>query len=455
MNITEFFEPNLVKKYDSNGPRYTSYPTALSFHDSFVNDDVIKALKTTPNNKASLYFHIPFCHSLCYYCACNKIVTRHSEKADEYLQFLFEEMSNRQSLLSRHKVQQVHLGGGTPSFLTIQQLTNFIAHLHRTFSIEQDAEISIEIDPRNLPLDYINHLSNIGFNRISIGVQDIDPKVQKAINRVQSTDFIHALVDRVKEIGMGSVNLDLIYGLPHQSLTAFAQTLDRVIEMDADRISLFNYAHMPDRFAAQRKIRDHWLPSTEQKLELMQMAIERLLLAGYVMIGMDHFAKPSDELAVAQAQGKLHRNFQGYTTHSHCDLVGFGVSSISHIGDIFSQNRKDLQGYYANIREAGNAVCRGVKLTVDDQIRGYVIGQLMCNLSVNKTRVNQLFDIEFDHYFEQSLNALQPFITDGLIENGKQQIHVSARARFLIRSICMSFDAHINLQNTQRYSRVM
>ncbi|GAB5380511.1 MAG: oxygen-independent coproporphyrinogen III oxidase [Aliiglaciecola sp.] len=455
MNAAELCDPSLLQKYNTNGPRYTSYPTALSFTESFFNDDFLKAVKTTANSDLSIYIHIPFCHSLCYYCGCNKIVTRHQQKADEYLAYLVKEIACRAEIFGRHTVQQIHLGGGTPSFLTKQQITNLVAKLRQCFELSRDLELSIEIDPRNLTLDYIDHLANVGFNRLSIGLQDIDTQVQKAINRLQSTQFIADMVKRAKRLGFRSVNLDLIYGLPHQTPERFSRTIEKVIDMDVERISLFSYAHMPEKFAAQRKLRDQWLPDAEQKLALMQVAIERFIEAGYTMIGMDHFAKPQDELAKHQAQGRLNRNFQGYTTHANCDLLGLGVSSISKVGNCYSQNQKGLKDYYHGITKENNAVCKGVKLTIDDQIRGFVIGQLMCNLTVEKSAVNEIFDIDFDRYFSTSLKRLSPFLSDHIVKNSKNRIDVVPAARLLIRNICMAFDAYISRQHLNRYSRVI
>lgn len=455
MSAQHIFDPALLQKYNTHGPRYTSYPTALSFDESFFDDDLIKAVKTSPNSDLSLYIHIPFCHSLCYYCGCNKIVTRHHHKAAEYLAYLFTEISQRRNLFDRHKVKQIHLGGGTPSFLSEQQIANLMGHLRNSFNIAQEAQISIEIDPRNLQLEYIDHLASIGFNRISIGVQDIDSQVQKAINRVQSTEFVEDVVQRAKQNGFTSVNVDLIYGLPHQTPERFSKTLVKVVEMDVDRISLFSYAHLPQRFAAQRKLRDEWLPNAQQKLVLMQLAIEHFVKSGYHMVGMDHFAKKHDELAVAQQKGTLHRNFQGYTTNADCDLLGLGVSSISHIGACYSQNHKDLTSYYQSVEELGNGVHKGLKLTFDDQVRGYVIAKLMCNLRLDKNELTQLFDIDFDSYFAESLALLIPFIEDKLVENVNHHLKVNHRARLLIRNICMAFDSYIKHQQVQRYSRVI
>lgn len=456
MHVSEFFNQQWLDKYNTSGPRYTSYPTALEFSDSFFNDDLIRATKTSPNRDLSLYIHIPFCHSLCYYCACNKVVTRHREKADTYLEYLAKEISTRGSLFSDYRVKQLHLGGGTPTFLTRQQLSDLLQLLRNNFDFSDELEMGIEVDPRNIELDLVDHLRDLGFNRLSIGVQDIDEKVQKAINRVQSTEFIQQFVARAKQVGFTSVNLDLIYGLPHQDAQTLANTLGKVKEMDVERISLFNYAHLPDRFAAQRKLRDEWLPSAEQKFLLMKQAVESLVDYGYDFIGMDHFAKPQDELARAQKQGVLHRNFQGYTTKGECDLLGLGVSAISAIGNCYSQNNKELNSYYQEIDETGNAVDKGLFLSHDDQVRGFVIKELMCNMKVSKQEVSQRFDINFDHYFRADYPSLSPFIQDGLVDNNEDHIVISPQARLLVRNICMSFDAYMaRHRQFNRFSRVI
>ena len=384
MQTKEFFDKALLQKYNTSGPRYTSYPTALEFNSEFNDQALTTAIEKSPNRDLSLYVHIPFCHSLCYYCGCNKVITRHRDKADIYLDFLAEEISSRAPLFEDYTVKQLHWGGGTPSFLTQKQMTTLVSQLKERFNFADDVEMSIEVDPREVELDMADHLRKLGFNRISIGVQDIDRKVQETINRVQSTEFIEQLIARAKKVGFSSVNVDLIYGLPHQTTETFTKTLEKVKEMDVDRISLFSYAHLPSRFAAQRKLRDEWLPSTDEKFALMRLAIETLCEYGYEFIGMDHFAKPDDELAIAQRNGELHRNFQGYTTKGDCDLLGLGVSSISNIGNSYSQNLKDLQDYYRAIDDHKHAVDKGLTLVEDDNIRGYVIKELMCNHYLSK-----------------------------------------------------------------------
>jgi len=456
MQVSQFFDNKLLSKYNTSGPRYTSYPTALEFHDEFNQTDFIKAIEQSPNRELSLYVHIPFCHSLCYYCGCNKVITRHRDKADTYLEYLAQEIASRAPLFTDYTVKQLHWGGGTPSFLTHTQITKLVDLLKTKFNFADHVEMSIEIDPREIEMNLAEHLFNLGFNRLSIGVQDIDLKVQQTINRVQSTQFISDFIKHAKQVGFNSINIDLIYGLPHQTIETFTKTLEKADEMDVDRISLFSYAHLPSRFAAQRKLRDEWLPNVQQKFALMKLAIEKLCSYGYDFIGMDHFAKPDDELSIAQKDGTLHRNFQGYTTKGSCDLLGLGVSSISNIGHSFSQNIKELKTYYAAIDNQKHAQEKGVSLSTDDIIRGDVIRELMCNLTVNKQEISERYQIDFDAYFANDLPLLDTFIRDGLLENTSEYIKVDQKARLLIRIICMTFDAYMKQQrNQQRFSRVI
>ena len=456
MQVSQFFDPKLLNKYNTSGPRYTSYPTALEFHDDFKHSDFKQAIIDSPNRELSLYVHIPFCHTLCYYCGCNKVITRHRDKADTYLEYLAQEIALQAPLFNDYKVKQLHWGGGTPSFLTHKQITTLVTLLKEKFDFSDDLEMSIEIDPREIEMDLAEHLFSLGFNRLSLGVQDLDLKVQKAINRVQSTQFIGDFIAHAKKVGFKSINIDLIYGLPHQTLVNFAKTLDKAHEWDVDRISLFSYAHLPSRFAAQRKLRDEWLPSTQEKFALMKLAIETLCNYGYDFIGMDHFAKPNDELSIAQSNGTLHRNFQGYTTKGGCDLLGLGVSSISAIGNSFSQNIKELKAYYQAIETQQHAQVKGVSLSTDDIIRGEVIRELMCNLFLDKSKISEKYNIDFDDYFADDLPLLETFIDDGLVVNSANSIEVNQKARLLIRIICMSFDAYMKKHiNQQRFSRVI
>lgn len=456
MSELAFFDQRLLKKYNTNGPRYTSYPTALEFNTQFCNQDFVSALSTSNNKDLSLYIHIPFCHSLCYYCGCNKVVTRHQHKTDIYLEYLAKEIGYRSQCCQNKTVSQIHLGGGTPSFLTKPQLSKLVEILKSQFHLADSVEMSIEIDPRNVELDLVDHLFSLGFNRMSIGVQDTNKNVQKAINRVQSFEFIKSFIQRAKQTGFDSVNIDLIYGLPHQTLESFYQSLKTIKILNSDRISLFSYAHLPARFAAQRKIKQDWLPNSEEKFGLMKLAMTVLTEYGYKLIGIDHFAKPDDELAIAQEKGHLHRNFQGYTTHNNTNLLGLGVSSISSIDQVFSQNHKHLKDYYQQIDSLCHAVEKGIKLTFDDIVRKEVISSLMCNLVVRKQQIESQFGIKFNQYFKNELLSLKVFIDDALVINEPEYIMVSQSARLLVRNICMSFDTYMqNHINKHRFSQVI
>ncbi|WP_394154680.1 oxygen-independent coproporphyrinogen III oxidase [Vibrio maritimus] len=446
----------ILDKYNYSGPRYTSYPTAVEFHEAYTISDYDMACTQYPERPLSLYVHIPFCHKLCYYCGCNKVITRHAHKADEYLDVIEHEIRQRASLLQGRKVTQLHFGGGTPTFLTKSQISRLMAILRGEFFFEADAEISIEVDPREIELDMLDHLREEGFNRLSIGVQDFNKEVQKLVNREQDEEFIFAMAKRAKELGFRSTNLDLIYGLPKQTKDRFAQTLEQVLTMRPGRLSVFNYAHMPNLFAAQRKIKDEDLPQAEEKMAILQDTIATLTGAGYQFIGMDHFALPEDELAVAQRAGELHRNFQGYTTQGDCDLVGFGVSAISMIGDSYAQNQKELKKYYAQVNESRHALWKGVVLDKDDLIRREVIKQLICNFSLDKRSVEKMFAIDFNQYFAEDLKLLQTFIDDELVAVSDDTIEVTLRGRLLIRNICMSFDKYLRQRaRQQQFSRVI
>lgn len=456
MSDLAFFDQKLLQKYNTNGPRYTSYPSALEFNTDFSNQDYVSALTSSCNKELSLYIHIPFCHSLCYYCGCNKIVTRHQHKTDLYLQYLAKEITSRAQQCHGKTVTQIHFGGGTPSFLTKPQLLKVVSFLKSQFSLSEQVEMSIEVDPRQIELDLADYLFSLGFNRLSIGVQDTDIEVQKAINRVQSFEFIEAFIQRAQNVGFGSVNIDLIYGLPHQTINSFTQSLLKIEKLNADRISLFSYAHLPERFSAQRKIKQHWLPNGQEKLALMELATTMLSQFGYKLIGMDHFAKADDELAIAQDKGELHRNFQGYTTNSNANLIGLGVSSISSVDQIFSQNHKHLKDYYQQIDLHCHGVEKGIKLSLDDIIRKKVISSLMCNLIVHKQQIESQFGINFDQYFAAETLNLKVFVDDSLITNHANSIEVLKPARLLIRNICMTFDAYMqNHIAKHRFSQVI
>ncbi|WP_070970957.1 oxygen-independent coproporphyrinogen III oxidase [Vibrio sonorensis] len=446
----------VLEKYNYSGPRYTSYPTAVEFHEAFTVADYDMACTEYPQRPLSLYIHIPFCHQLCYYCGCNKVITRHAHKADHYLDALELEIRTRASLLQGRRVTQLHFGGGTPTFLSNDQISRLMAILRGEFNFEPTAEISIEVDPREIELDMLDHLRSEGFNRLSIGVQDFNKEVQKLVNREQDEAFIVDMVKRAKELGFRSTNLDLIYGLPKQTKDSFSDTLKQVLEMQPGRLSIFNYAHMPQLFAAQRKIKDDDLPQADEKMAILQDTITTLTGAGYQFIGMDHFALPEDELAVAQRNEVLHRNFQGYTTQGECDLVGFGVSAISMIGDAYAQNQKELKKYYAQVGEHHHALWKGVSLDSDDLLRREVIKQLICNFKLDKTRIEKEFNVVFNDYFKQDLELLQTFINDELVQVDDTHIKVTLRGRLLIRNICMCFDKYLRERaRQQQFSRVI
>lgn len=446
----------LIQKYNYSGPRYTSYPTALEFNQNYDETAFQRAATRYPERPLSLYVHIPFCHKLCYFCGCNKLVTRQTHKADEYLTVLAREIAARAPLFVGRQVSQMHWGGGTPTYLSKAQISRLMTMLRQHFDFLPDAEISIEVDPREIELDVLDHLRSEGFNRLSMGVQDFNKDVQRLVNREQDEAFIFALIARAKALGFNSTNIDLIYGLPKQTPESFAFTLERVAELNPDRLSVFNYAHLPNLFAAQRKIKDADLPSAQQKLDILQQTIASLTQSGYQFIGMDHFARPEDELAVAQREGKLHRNFQGYTTQGDSDLLGLGVSAISMLGDSYAQNQKELKVYYSSVEQQGNALWRGLAMTEDDCVRRDVIKTLICNFALNYQPLEQQYGIVFADYFAEDLQLLAPFERDGLVERDPQGIRVTPRGRLLIRNICMCFDVYLRKQaRAQQFSRVI
>ena len=449
------FDQALINRYDRAGPRYTSYPTAVEFHNDFTMRDLLKA---EGHSKAlSLYFHIPFCDTVCFYCACNKIATKDRSKTEPYLKALEQEMLMQANLLDwQRPVEQLHWGGGTPTFLSDEQMVWLMSRTKSLFNLldNDEGQYSIEIDPREVSSTTLRTLREIGFNRLSLGLQDLDERVQIAVNRVQSAELTFGVMQQARELGFKSVSLDLIYGLPHQSWTSFEKTLDKVIEARPDRLSVFNYAHMPTRFKPQRRINEADLPSSAEKLEIMHKAGEKLQAAGYIYIGMDHFALPDDELALAQKEGHLHRNFQGYTTHAHCDLLAFGVSSIGNVGNTFSQNVKTLDEYYAAIEQNTLPIERGLVLNRDDLIRQDVITQLICQFALNFNQIDQEWGIQSTDYFADELIALEQMQNDGLLELSEDALRVTQPGRLLIRNICMVFDKYLP-EAQHRFSRAI
>ena len=459
------FDPELLRRYDAPGPRYTSYPTAPQFTPGFQEADLVEMAATSNGDPIprplSLYLHIPFCASPCFYCGCNRIITRDKARGDAYLARLYREIALTADLFDRDREAiQLHFGGGTPNFLSPAQLGEVVETLrsHFRFSDARDRDVSIELDPRFVDADDIAALARIGFNRASFGVQDFDPAVQQAVNRVQSVEQTRAVVEACRANGFRSVNVDLIYGLPSQNGDGFARTLDIVADMRPDRVAVYGYAHMPHLFKPQKQLDDTLLPSGETKLALLQLAIEKLTAAGYLYIGMDHFALPDDELALAQARGGLHRNFMGYTTHADSDLVGLGVSAISHIGDSFSQNPRDLPSWQAALDEGRLPVFRGMRLDADDVLRADLIQQLMCQGEIPVAALERRHGIDFADYFATSLERLAPLVEDGLARIEPGRIVVTSRGRLLLRNIAMCFDRYLDQSAaiaTPRFSRAI
>ncbi len=455
------FDLDLIRRMDRNGPRYTSYPTADRFIEAF-GPQTYRSWTRHRNiggirRALSLYVHLPFCSTICFFCACNKVVTRDRGKGDKYLDYLFREIDLQGPLFRDDQwIEQMHWGGGTPTFFSMGQLAALWRKLEQHFSFLRDGEYSIEVDPRSVDAAGMHALRNMGFNRVSLGVQDFDPQVQQAVNRVQSATQTLEVIAAARQAGFASVNVDLIYGLPRQDLQSFNRTLVQVIAAAPDRIAVYNYAHLPARFKPQRRIVEAELPSPDVKLRLLGLATQRLGEAGYAYIGMDHFAKPTDALAVAQLNGRLHRNFQGYSTHAECDLIGLGVSAIGAIGPTYSQNHRALEDYYDSLDRGVLPAARGIELSADDLLRRAVIQALACQFRLSKKSIEIAYLVEFDRYFSDELADLRELANDGLLQLDVEWIVVTARGRMLIRNICMVFDKYLRREHeTMRYSRVI
>ncbi len=460
MQQTVSFDLDLIRRYDAAGPRYTSYPTAVEFDEKFNPDSYRKQveLSNRRGGPLSLYFHLPFCDTVCFYCACNKIITKNRKHAEPYLANLHKEIAMQAALFdSSRVVEQLHWGGGTPTFISHNQMRELMAVTRQYFNLADDAngEFSIEIDPREANAETVAVLREIGFNRISLGVQDFNPQVQKAVNRIQSEEETVAVIDAARANGFRSVSLDLIYGLPLQTADSFSVTLDKIININPDRISVFNYAHLPERFKVQRQMRDEDMPLPAVKLEILQRSIEQLSSAGYVYIGMDHFAKPDDELAIAQRENNLYRNFQGYSTHSECDLIGLGITSIGSVGDSYSQNKRTLEEYDASINNNELPVFRGITLDEDDKIRRKVITKLICHFSLDIPEIEKELNINFSQYFADVYPKLDQFSIDKLLKYDEKSIEVLPAGHLLMRTICMAFDRYIQQKDNQRFSKVI
>ena len=452
------FDRALIASLPSLGPRYTSYPTADRFYPEFTASQLQAKLQRHIGSKpVSLYVHIPFCNTICYYCGCNKIITKDTTRADRYIQYLDKELA----LLAEHwigkpQLAQLHFGGGTPTFLNTEQLNHIFTTIRKYFTFTTDGEYSIEIDPRNVSAQTVAFLGELGFNRMSVGIQDFNPIVQKAVNRVQSEAETRTVIVAARDNGFHSISVDLIYGLPHQSESSMQETLQHIVDLQPDRIAMYHYAHLPHLFKPQRRIDTAAVPDSTTKLDILQNTIHYLLENGYIFIGMDHFAKPEDELAIALAENRLQRNFQGYSTHADCDLIAIGVSSIGKIADIYSQNEKELNAYYQALDENRLPVLRGYQLNADDLLRRRVIQDLMCHFELNYLDYTAILPQPFQHYFAAEMTDLEQLAQLGLVELGPDKLHVTPKGRLLIRNIAMIFDYYLRQKRTAaHYSRTL
>ena len=455
--------PDLLRRYDVPGPRYTSYPTADRFVEAFREKDYIvalqqrKVLSATAVQPLSLYIHIPFCESLCYYCACNKIITKHHDRAAKYLQYLERELDLHVQHLGRGQVvSQLHFGGGTPTFLSDEELVSLMQVLRARFEFAPDGEYSIEVDPRTVTPERLQVLWDIGLNRLSFGVQDFDSDVQQAVHRIQPAEQVFALVEAARKIGFKSLNVDLIYGLPKQNPQSFARTLEQVGELRPDRIALYGYAHLPERFKSQRRIVRPDLPTAGDKLEMLSAAIDSFIDAGYVYVGMDHFALPDDALAISKRQGRLHRNFQGYSTQPDCDLIALGVSAIGRIGGTYSQNAKTLDEYYDLIDQGLLPIVRGLALSKDDLIRRAVIMAIMCQGELLFESINNAWLIDCKQYFAAEFELLRGQQEEGLVEVLDDCSRVTSKGWFFVRGVALVFDRYLQAaRSRERFSRII
>ena len=457
------FDEALIKRYDQSGPRYTSYPTVAQFHGDIAEEDYQRWAYTSNEDPIprplSLYFHIPFCDTVCFYCACTKVVTKHHDRATRYLDYLDKELALHAALFDHdRKVEQLHWGGGTPTFLNNYEIRQLMERTREHFTLLDDdsGEYSIEVDPRSVDAAKLKVLRDVGFNRISLGVQDFDPDIQKAVNRIQDESITQDVLDTARRLGYKSVNMDLIYGLPLQTVASFTATLQRTIDMSPDRIAVYNYAHLPQRFKPQRRINEADLPSPQDKLDILQQTIRLLTEAGYVYIGMDHFAKPDDELTLAQQNGTLHRNFQGYSTHIDCDLIGIGMSAIGRVCDNYMQNVRDLEQYYELLDAGKLPLERGIELEPDDLLRREIITTLMCHFKLDIRTLETRWHLDFLQHFDKEYQALLKMQDDGLLSIKPESLQVLPAGRLLVRNICMVFDHYLQGSDSgKRFSKVI
>ena len=452
---------SLLQKFDVNGPRYTSYPTADRFVEAFTENAYKEALEQRRlhpiNQPLSIYVHIPFCESLCFYCACNKIVTKHHERSREYLDYLKKEIDLHLDYLGQKQVvSQLHLGGGSPTFFSDEEIKELFNKLKEVFVFSSQGEYSIEVDPRTVDSKRLKRLKEIGFNRLSFGVQDFNPDVQKAVHRVQPFDQVVSLMNDAHEDGYESINMDLIYGLPLQTPETFNETLDQVISLKPDRIALYAYAHLPQRFKPQRRIHEDDIPPAKNKITMLSLAIEKFLENGYIYVGMDHFALPTDSLAIAKRQGRLHRNFQGYSTQPDCDIIALGVSAIGRVGANYNQNAKELEDYYDHLNHRRFPIIKGLALSKDDIVRRAVIMEIMCQGRLDYQSIELAYLINFKEYFSSEMNLLRNFQEKDFIDLDDSGIQVTDTGWFFVRAIAMIFDRYLQLdQNRTRFSKIL
>ncbi|MFN4319851.1 MAG: oxygen-independent coproporphyrinogen III oxidase [Aquificaceae bacterium] len=452
------FKEELIRKYDKPGPRYTSYPPATEFHQGVGEKEYKEKLieSNLQGRPLSLYFHIPFCESACWFCGCNVIISHRKDVSRRYLNYIYKEMELlRQYLDTSRRVVQLHWGGGTPNFLTNEEIKELFGKIREVFNIDEDAEISVEIDPRYLSEGQLETLREVGFNRVSMGLQDLDPEVQRAINRLQDYELMKRVMKDLRSLGFKSINIDLIYGLPYQRPEKFKETIEKTIDLDPDRVAVFNFAYVPWLKPLQRKIDPSTLPPPEDKLTILEMSIDIFQKRGYVFIGMDHFAKPEDELARAQRDGTLWRNFQGYTTKKGVDLIGIGATSIGMLYDGYFQNYKTIREYYLALDEGKLPVMRGYVLNQEDIIRREVIMDLMCNFQCSFEKIERMFNIDFEEHFFAELEELKDMERDGLLKIEDRSIKVMPEGRLLIRNIAMVFDQYIKTSKEKRFSRTI
>jgi oxygen-independent coproporphyrinogen-3 oxidase len=459
--VSHAIDEQLLRRFDVPGPRYTSYPTADRFVEAFGCDDYIQALEQRRAGSMalplSLYVHIPFCESLCYYCACNKVITKHHSKSAEYLRYLSRELELQVEHFGRgYNVSQLHLGGGSPTFLSDVELSDLLDMIKRHFNLTPGGEFSIEVDPRTVTPERLQHLYQLGFNRLSFGVQDFDPTVQKAVHRVQPAEQVFALVQAARDIGFESINVDLIYGLPKQTPESFRHTLEQIQQLRPDRIALYAYAHLPTRFKPQRRILSAELPSPSEKLSMLANSLAMLGDAGYDYVGMDHFALPDDALAVAKRQGRLHRNFQGYSTQPDCDLIALGVSAIGRIGATYSQNAKTLDEYYDALDQGRLPIVRGLALNRDDILRRSVIMAIMCQGELDFEAMGDAHLVDFKSHFSRELERLGEMVAMGLVRLSDSSLEVTEQGWYFVRAIAMTFDKYLQSdQDRARFSKII